>query len=238
VAGNKVVDDRQAHAVARDLLEKVKVKYPGLSYADLWTLSGVVAVEHMGGPKVPWRPGRSDKLDGSTTVPDGRLPDASKKADHVRDIFYRMGFNDQEIVALVGAHAVGRCHKDRSGFDGPWTNSPTTFSNDFYVQLLERKWTERKWEGPRQFEDESKKLMMLPGDIAIREDPEFRKHAEKYAKDETLFFKDFASAFGKLLELGVKFPGDAAKQAVAAPKEEKKSAGAAPAADKPWYKFW
>ena len=39
-----------------------------------------------------------------------------------------MGFNDQEIVALSGAHAVGRCHTDRSGFDGPWSFSPVTFS--------------------------------------------------------------------------------------------------------------
>jgi catalase (peroxidase I) len=41
-------------------------------------------------------------------VPDGRLPDAAQGAQHVRDIFYRMGFNDQEIVALLGAHALGR----------------------------------------------------------------------------------------------------------------------------------
>lgn len=33
-----------------------------------------------------------------------------------------MGFNDQEIVALNGAHTLGRCHSDRSGFLGPWTN--------------------------------------------------------------------------------------------------------------------
>jgi cytochrome c peroxidase len=29
---------------------------------------------------------------------------------------------------------------------------------------------------------------------------------ELYAKDEDLFFKDFAAAFSKLLELGVSFP--------------------------------
>jgi hypothetical protein len=32
-----------------------------------------------------------------------------------------MGFNDREIVALLGAHALGRCHEDRSGYWGPWT---------------------------------------------------------------------------------------------------------------------
>jgi len=218
-------------AVARELLEKVKAKHPGISYADLYTLAGVVAVKAMGGPDVKWRPGRSDIAGPESSVPDGRLPDASKSSQHIRDIFYRMGFNDQEIVALAGAHAVGRCHRDRSGFDGPWTNSPVSFSNDFYVQLLDRKWTERKWDGPRQFEDESKKLMMLPADLAFRDDPEFRKWVDKYAKDEELFFKDFASAFSKLLELGVKYP-DAPAAAAHAPKAEKKDD------KKPWYKFW
>lgn len=82
----------------------------------------------MGGPKIPWRPGRIDGVETQQT-PDGRLPDAAQGEKHVRDIFYRMGFNDQEIVALIGAHALGRCHTDRSGYDGPWTFSPTTFSN-------------------------------------------------------------------------------------------------------------
>ena len=46
--------------------------------------------------------------DETKCPPDGRLPDASKGPPHIRDIFYRMGFNDQEIVALSGAHALGR----------------------------------------------------------------------------------------------------------------------------------
>jgi len=117
-----------------------------------------------------------------------------------------MGFNDQEIVALIGAHVLGRAHKNRSGFDGPWTNSPTTFSNDFFVQLKERKWSKKKWNGPEQFEDESKELMMLPADLAFLKDQKFRKWVDKYADDEEAFFKDFAQAFSKLMELGVPFP--------------------------------
>ena len=82
---------------------------------------GVVAVEEAGGPKTPFRLGREDATDGSTSPPDGRLPDADKgsrvaTAQHLRDVFYRMGFTDQEIVALSGAHAMGRCHTDRSGY--------------------------------------------------------------------------------------------------------------------------
>lgn len=48
----------------------VKDKYPGASYADLWTLAGVVAIKYMDGPSVKWSPGRTDAT-APTTVPDG-----------------------------------------------------------------------------------------------------------------------------------------------------------------------
>jgi cytochrome c peroxidase len=56
---------------------------------------------------------------------------------------------------------------------------------------------------------------MLPSDMVLIQDPIFRKYVELYAKDEDVFFKDFAKAFSKLLELGVHFP-----------------------LQKPWYQFW
>ncbi|KAJ3356371.1 heme peroxidase [Entophlyctis luteolus] len=196
-------------AVARSVLEPIKKKYPQITYADLWTLAGVVAIQELGGPLVPWRPGRADAVSGSACPPEGRLPDAAQGQKHIRDIFYKMGFNDQEIVALAGAHALGRCHKDRSGYDGPWTRAPTTFSNDYFKRLLEEKWEERKWSGPKQFADKATgDLMMLPGDMAFYNDRTFYLQSYKYAKDSDLFFKDFSAAFSKLLELGVPFPED------------------------------
>lgn len=197
---------------ARNFLESVKAKHPSISYADLWTLAGVVAIEAMGGPSIGWRSGRSDAPSGDHCTPDGRLPDADKGTrgstiQHVRDIFYRMGFNDREIVALIGAHAVGRCHADASGYDGPWTFAPTTFSNEFYRLLIEERWTLRKWNGPEQYQDPSGSIMMLPADMAFVWDPEFRKYVELYARDEETFFKDFAAAFQKLEELGCDFSG-------------------------------
>ncbi|CAJ0833476.1 7299_t:CDS:2 [Entrophospora sp. SA101] len=176
--------------LARDKLEEVKKKNPEISYSDLWSLAAVVAIQEMGGPIVPWIP--------------GRLPDATKDTDHLRDIFYRMGFDDREIVALSGAHALGRCHPDRSGFDGPWTFSPTTVTNGFYKELLEKKWVEKKWKGPKQYIDkETGNLMMLPTDIALTKDKKMRPWVEKYAKDEELWFKDFSEVFHKLEELGI-----------------------------------
>lgn len=186
---------------ARKKLEQIKEKYPDLSYADLWVLSSYVAIEEMGGPKIEFKGGRSDKPDGSHCPKVGRLPDAAQGAQHVRDVFYRMGFNDQEIVALVGGgHAIGRCHTDRSGFDGPWTRSPTTVSNEFFRVLFDEKWSKRNWNGPIQFENDKKDLMMLPTDIAMKTDPEFRKWSEIYYKDSDKFMKDFGAAFKKLTE--------------------------------------
>ncbi|KAI5479201.1 cytochrome-c peroxidase [Pseudohyphozyma bogoriensis] len=189
--------------IARDKLEPIKKQFPAITYGDLWTLAGVCAIQEMGGPYVAWRAGRKDG-DVAGCTPDGRLPDGDKGADHVRKIFYRMGFNDQEIVALLGAHALGRCHTDRSGFDGPWTFSPTTVTNDYYKLLLEKKWNMRKWKGPPQYEDkDTKSLMMLIPDYTMSTDKSFKKYTELYAGDEAKFFEDFSKVITKLFELGV-----------------------------------
>jgi len=203
--------------MARDALEPIKHKFPEMSYADLYSLAGVVAIEESGGPAIPFRLGRVDFESGEASPPDGRLPNADMGCrkdtiQHVRNVFYRMGFNDQEIVALLGAHALGRCHTDASGYWGPWNFSETAMSNEYFRLLVEERWSPKMthngepWTGPDQYEDSTGKLMMLPSDIALIQDPEFKKYVEKYAKNEDLFFKDFAKAFSKLLELGVAFP--------------------------------
>lgn len=192
--------------VGRDFLVEFNYKYPWLSRGDLWTLGGVVAVQESGGPKIKWRPGRVDLTAKNQIPKNGYLPDASRDAPYVRLIFTRMGFTDQETVALIGAHCLGRCHTWRSGFDGPWSPSFNMFTNDFFVQLLEG-WHIRKWDGKKQYEDDdTKSLMMLPTDYALREDGLFLKYVKLYAKDQDLFFKDFSKAFTKLLENGIEFP--------------------------------
>ncbi|KAF2771245.1 cytochrome c peroxidase mitochondrial precursor [Teratosphaeria nubilosa] len=190
---------------ARDFLEPVKEQFPWITYSDLWTLAAACAIQEMGGPDIPWRPGRQDR-DVSYCTPDGRLPDGSKEQSHLRAIFNRMGFNDQEIVALSGAHALGRCHTDRSGFEGPWTFSPITLTNDYYKLLVEEKWNWRKWQGPKQYQDtKTKTLMMLPTDMALVKDKSFKQYVDKYAADQDAFFADFQKVLVKLFELGVPF---------------------------------
>ncbi|KAH7286648.1 hypothetical protein KP509_32G016300 [Ceratopteris richardii] len=170
--------------IAVNLLEPIKNEFPILSYADLYELAGVVAVEVTGGPEIAFHPGRQDKTEGPE---EGRLPDATKGASHLRDVFGHMGLGDKEIVALSGAHTLGRCHKDRSGFEGAWTENPLCFDNSYFKELLA---------------GEREGLIQLPSDKALVEDPHFRPYVELYAKDEDAFFRDYAEAHLQLSELG------------------------------------
>lgn len=189
--------------IVRDMLHEVKEKYPELSEADIWTLAGCLAIEFMGGPEVPHRFGRTDDADGSGCPAHGRLPDASQGAAHLRDVFYRMGFDDRDIVALSGGHTVGRAHKVRSGYDGPWTHNSLEFDNSYFKNLVELEWKQRDWDGEDQFTDvETETLLMLPTDMALLEDENFRPFVELYAADQDAFFKDFASAYSRLMALG------------------------------------
>ncbi|KAF2759483.1 cytochrome c peroxidase-like protein [Pseudovirgaria hyperparasitica] len=194
-------------STARAFLQPIHAHFPWLTHSDLWTLAAVCAIQEMQGPKIPWRPGRADR-DVAFCTPDGRLPDARKEQSHLRAIFGRMGFeHDREIVALSGAHALGRCHVDRSGFEGPWTFSPTVLTNEYFKLLLGETWRWRKWDGARQYEGVggSRGLMMLPTDMALVKDKGFRRYVEVYAADNEAFFRDFADVVMRLFELGVPF---------------------------------
>jgi len=146
---------------ARAFLEPIKRKFPGVSYSDLWVLAAYVGLEHTGGPAMEFRPGRSDYVDDSapTYPPNGRLPGAEKyitdglDADgrpngwqqlcvHLRDeVFYRMGFDDREIVALLcGGHVYGRCHPESSGYAGPWVEEPYKWSNEYAADMVGDEW--------------------------------------------------------------------------------------------------
>eukprot|EP00179_Madagascaria_erythrocladioides_P027043 CAMPEP_0198330848 /NCGR_PEP_ID=MMETSP1450-20131203/17199_1 /TAXON_ID=753684 ORGANISM="Madagascaria erythrocladiodes, Strain CCMP3234" /NCGR_SAMPLE_ID=MMETSP1450 /ASSEMBLY_ACC=CAM_ASM_001115 /LENGTH=240 /DNA_ID=CAMNT_0044035179 /DNA_START=105 /DNA_END=827 /DNA_ORIENTATION=+ len=172
---------------ALDQLEPLKKDFPDVSYADLFQLASVVAIETAGGPKIPFRMGRKDAAEGDCTE-DGRLPDATKKMDHLRDVFYRMGLTDKEIVVLSGAHCLGRAHKDRSGFEGPWTKEPLVFDNAYFTEILK--------------EDPDKDLLRLVTDMCLLDQAETKTLCEAYAKDKELFFADYTEAHKKLSELG------------------------------------
>ena len=182
------IDANKGLHLARGWLESIKEAVPDMSYADLYQLASIVAIEFSGGPLIPFRLGRIDK-EAKDCPPDGRLPDATKKMDHLRDIFYRMGFDDKEIVVLSGAHCLGRCHKDRSGFEGPWTKEPLKFDNSYFKEILKP--------------DPDPALLRLVSDMALLDDPKTKDLVETYAADQEAFFADYIPAHQKLSELGM-----------------------------------
>jgi catalase (peroxidase I) len=191
--------------VALGLLKPITDKYvpTAISNADLWALAANVSIEVMGGPKIPTRFGRTDAASSAESVESqvGRLPDGDKGVDHLREIFHPKGFSDKEIVALSGAHTVGKCHLDRSGFDGEWTEDHLTFDNSYFKEMLAKEYEEETTEkGCPQHRNKETGTMMLISDLALLEEP-FRSTVELYANDQEAFFKDFTEAWVKLQEL-------------------------------------
>lgn len=207
--------------IALNLLAPIKKKYPEVSYADLFQMASAVAVESAGGPKIPMRYGRKDVGSAEECAPDGRLPGAAhpfadgsaSPAEHLRRVFYRMGLNDQEIVALSGGHTLGRAYPNRSGHGvdatkytkdgvpegrpGPgtkggqsWTADWLTFNNGYFVEVKAKRDAD---------------LLVLPTDACLFEDEGFKPHAERYAADQAAFFAEYAKAHAKLSELGVEW---------------------------------
>lgn len=164
-------------------------------------------------------------------VAEPPYPDGVPTADaHIRHVFYRMGFKNKEIVALCGAHTLGRAFKDRSGvceFASGDANA-TKYTNQNWCAKADGKpgigmaggcsWT-KNW---LQFDNsyfkrihdllnksstdaETTDLLWLSTDWALYKSSEFRPHFMRYAKDENAFFEDYSDAHKKMSELGAKF---------------------------------
>ncbi len=102
-----------------------------------------------------------------------------------------------------------------SGLEGAWTTNPTQWDNGYFDMLLKHKWGAVKspagawqWE-PMDISEEDKPVdsenpllrhnpVMTDADMAMKEDPEYRKIAERFASDPEYFSDVFARAWFKL----------------------------------------
>lgn len=224
---------------AMRFLEPFKDDYPLVSWADLMQMASAVSIEHAGGPKIQMRYGRQDvsgpeDCPGETsrgTAANGGLPDAeppfgcgaTTAAQHLRHIFYRMGFDDKGIVALSGAHTLGRAFKERSGLvaEGYGEANACVYTKSTGHCPVRRdgkpgvgmpggkSWT-KKWLkfDNSYFTDYIEKdpnLVWFATDRALHTDENFRPFFVKYKEDESAFFQDYAEAHKMLSELGSKF---------------------------------
>ena len=117
----------------------------------------------------------------------------------------------------MSKHASGKgSDAITSGIEGAWTANPTKWDNGYFDILLGYDWKLTKspaganiWHAvnPKEehlapdAEDSSKRVptMMTTADMAMREDPEYRKISERFHKNPEQFQDAFARAWFKLL---------------------------------------
>jgi L-ascorbate peroxidase len=225
---------------AIDLLQQVKQEFKTVSWADAIQMAGALAVEVTGGPVVEMRYGRMDapevEVKAASTAAKRQhaplslrlpsavspFPDNAPSADvHIRNTFYRMGFSNKDIVALCGAHTIGRAFKDRSGVC-PFTSGdqgatiytrPTSIAKGDGGSGIGMpggcSWTKNWLQFDNSYflhtEEADANLLWLPTDKALKDCPEFKPHFIKFAKDQEAFFSDYASAHKRMSENGAKF---------------------------------
>ncbi|GIX40664.1 MAG: hypothetical protein KatS3mg129_0397 [Leptospiraceae bacterium] len=96
------------------------------SYRDILYLAGAVAIEITGGPYINLIiPSFSNKQFIEIGIP---LPE--EDFDSFYKKFQQLGFNKKEMVALMGAHTLGKENNK------PFTDDPFTFDNSYYKRLL------------------------------------------------------------------------------------------------------
>ncbi|CAE8606621.1 unnamed protein product [Polarella glacialis] len=144
--------DHNGLEVVRAIVDPVCTQHAAhLSRTDCWALAGNVAIEAAGGDAVKFRFGRTTCADEQLVVDTDLLPLANPDGNpwtHVLDVFNLRGaFSVREIVALMGAHSIGRPSSDpnlNSGFSAlPWVAgnlNGATLTSAFYGDITGRPW--------------------------------------------------------------------------------------------------
>lgn len=87
-------------------------------------------------PRITLKYGRRDCPTSPMTAVSRVFPNPHGDLTHVLDFFREeMNMTVREVVAIIGAHSLGRATLSNSGFNGRWVGTADTFSNDFYREL-------------------------------------------------------------------------------------------------------
>lgn len=165
--------------IVKKEIESLGIK---VSYADLIAFGGAVAVYKTGGPKIYLKTGRTDSDSAGARI---HFLSSGINIKELLEKFSAMGLGAKDLVALSGAHTIGRAN----GL--PMTEDLFRFSNSYYKNLL------AFCNGMRM-----ENLGVLNSDIALLDLKETRNLIELFASNEFTFFNEFAESYQKLSYLG------------------------------------
>ena len=96
-------------------------------------------------PELFIRYGRKDCATSPNSTDDVEFPDPHRGHAHVMEVF-RDGMNmtERQVVALIGAHTLGRTTPQNSGFQGPWAQPENRLDNGFYRSLVNENWRQNE----------------------------------------------------------------------------------------------
>eukprot|EP01084_Bolivina_argentea_P120405 213415_1 len=217
-------------------------KIPGR--ADFWATAATIAIEYAADlsssstpgdsfPEIPYYFGRKDCISSVGNAQNTKhFPSGDFGWTEVSNWFQQhLGYTDEEIVTIIGAHTLGRTNSGISGYSSyPWVQSregPDQLNNLYYKNLLTVNWVnQQSAKGKWEWADNQQQVLMMNSDMCLILDfdsylqsdtgkvtcpggnnvcpvnSDIRSIVEQYAAQNQLFLDRFAAVFEKLIKTG------------------------------------
>ncbi|KAI3974218.1 hypothetical protein MKX01_033469 [Papaver californicum] len=190
---------------------------PGkVSCADILATATRDLVVMVGGPYYNVRLGRKDGLSSKSSLVEGKLPKPTMKMSQIYKIFSDKGFSIEEMVALSGAHTIGFSHcKEFANkiygskvdptlnprFADALRKACANYKSDSTTSVFNDIMTPGKFDN-MYYINLQRGLGLLESDRALFGVPTTKKFVQRFAANETEFFRVFSLSMEKLSILG------------------------------------